>query len=160
MTDVHTPAQRQRNMSAIRSKNTRPEMLIRRGLHARGFRYRLHHKKLAGHPDLVLKQHHAVVFIHGCFWHGHGCPLFRWPATRKEFWKTKILRNKDVDRRAQDDLCRAGWRILTIWECALKGRGKRPLDDVLDQACEWIRSKKDRAEIEGGQGTHSRESSS
>lgn len=149
MTDVHTQSQRQRNMSAIRSKDTRPEMLVRRGLHARGFRYALHHKKLPGHPDLVLRKYRAVIFIHGCFWHGHGCPLFRWPATRREFWKAKILRNREVDRRASAELRDAGWRILTIWECALKGRGKLPFETVMGEASDWIESEEERKDIQG-----------
>jgi DNA mismatch endonuclease (patch repair protein) len=149
MTDVHNQAQRRRNMSAIRSKNTRPEMLIRRGLHARGFRYSLHHRKLPGHPDMVLKKHRAVIFVHGCFWHGHQCPLFRWPASRREFWTAKILRNRAVDARSVEDLRRAGWRILTIWECALKGKGKRELEDVLDRTDAWLRSGRGHMDIEG-----------
>lgn len=149
MTDVHTEAQRRRNMSAIRSKDTRPEMLVRRGLHARGFRYSLHHRKLPGHPDLVLKKHNAVIFVHGCFWHGHDCPLFKWPATREAFWKAKIQRNRVVDREAFEALHQAGWRILTIWECALKGRGRKPLDLVLDEACGWLDSEVGVAEIRG-----------
>jgi DNA mismatch endonuclease (patch repair protein) len=149
MTDVHTKAQRSKNMSAIRSKDTRPEMLIRRGLHQRGFRYSLHHRKLPGHPDLVLKKHNAVVFIHGCFWHGHDCPLFKWPATRAEFWRAKIQRNREVDARAVEELRREGWRVLSIWECALKGRWRRPLEDVLDQTCRWLSSKAGEEEIRG-----------
>jgi DNA mismatch endonuclease (patch repair protein) len=140
MTDVHTPAQRRRNMSAVRSKDTRPEMRIRRGLHRRGFRYRLHHPKLPGHPDLVSRKHRAAVFIHGCFWHGHECPLFRWPASRIDFWRAKILRNREVDQRAVDALRKAGWRVLTVWECALKGGRRRPEDVLLDEIAGWLRS--------------------
>ena len=149
MTDVHTRDQRRRNMSAIRSKDTRPEMLVRRGLHRRGFRYRLHHRKLPGHPDIVLGKYKAVIFVHGCFWHGHECPLFRWPASREEFWKTKIQRNREVDRRALESLRRAGWRVLTIWECALKGRGRRPVEEILDRIGEWLPSESEAAAIEG-----------
>jgi len=149
MTDVHNRAQRHRNMSAIRSKNTQPEMLIRRGLHARGFRYTLHHRKMPGHPDIVLSKHRAVIFIHGCFWHGHECPLFRWPASRADFWKTKILRNRDLDIRAARELERVGWRVLTIWECALRGPGKRPLAEILDQTESWLRSESQRKAIQG-----------
>ena len=127
-------------MSAVRSKDTRPEMLIRRGLHRRGFRYALHHKRLPGHPDIVLKKYNAVVFVHGCFWHGHECPLFRWPSSRAAFWKAKILRNREVDNRAITALLSAGWKVVTIWECALKGREKRPLEEVLDRVEQALRS--------------------
>jgi DNA mismatch endonuclease (patch repair protein) len=152
MTDVHTEAQRRRNMSAVRSKDTHPEMLIRRGLHARGFRYSLHHRKLPGHPDLVLRKYNAVVFIHGCFWHGHDCPLFRWPASRADFWRAKIGRNREVDARSALTLTSGGWRILTIWECALKGPDRRPIEDVLEQAGNWLVSGEATAEIRGAGG--------
>jgi DNA mismatch endonuclease (patch repair protein) len=140
MTDVHTTEQRRRNMAAVRSRNTGPEMLIRRGLHGRGFRYSLHHKKLPGHPDIVLTKYKAVMFVHGCFWHGHGCRLFRWPASRPEFWRAKILRNRQVDAQALAALRAAGWRVLTVWECALKGKDRRPFDEVLDRVETALRS--------------------
>jgi DNA mismatch endonuclease (patch repair protein) len=149
MTDVHTREQRRRNMSAIRSKDTRPEMLIRRGLHGRGYRYSLHHKLLPGHPDIVLRKYKAVVFVHGCFWHGHECRLFRWPATRKDFWRSKILRNREVDSAATSDLLSAGWRIVTVWECALKGPNKRPVDAVLDSIESILESDTVHEEIAG-----------
>ena len=122
MTDVHSPERRSNNMRAIRSKNTAPEIQIRKLLFTLGFRYRLHVRGMPGKPDLVLAKHRIVVFVHGCFWHGHGCYLFRLPQTRPEFWKTKIEQNRLRDVRDVDALVKAGWRVITVWECAVKGR--------------------------------------
>jgi DNA mismatch endonuclease (patch repair protein) len=121
MTDVHTPATRSYNMSQIKGKNTKPEMLVRQYLHAQGLRYRLHTKDLPGKPDLVLPKYKTVVFVHGCFWHKHdGCRYFVIPKTRTEFWMNKIGRNVANDIRQQQELAAAGWRVLTVWECELK----------------------------------------
>lgn len=125
-------------MSGIRGKNTHPEMLIRKGLHARGFRYRLHDSTLPGKPDMVFRERSAVIFVNGCFWHGHNCHLFRWPSSRAEFWKQKILRNRKKDAETTRVLNMNGWRILTIWECALKGRSKYPVNDVIESAAKWL----------------------
>lgn len=127
-------------MSGIRSKNTKPEILIRSGLHRRGFRYRLHDKKLSGKPDLVLPKYNAVIFVHGCFWHGHDCHLFKWPKTRKQFWKNKIERNREVDRKAVERLRAEGWRVATVWECALKGKSRLEPMAVLDRLSRWLSS--------------------
>lgn len=126
-------------MSGIRGKNTKPELLIRKALHARGFRYRLH-CDLPGKPDICLPKHRAVIFVHGCFWHGHDCHLFKWPSTRPEFWRDKIERNRAVDAAAEAALGEGGWRVAVVWECALKGRARRPLDQVADKLDLWIRS--------------------
>ena len=139
MADVVDPATRSRMMSGIRGKNTKPELLIRKALHARGFRYRLH-CDLPGKPDICLPKHRAVVFVHGCFWHGHDCHLFKWPSTRPEFWRAKIERNRAVDAAAEKALEEAGWRVAVVWECALKGRLRRPLDQVADKLDLWVRS--------------------
>ncbi len=136
-------------MSAIRGVDTRPEMQIRRGLHARGFRYRLHDHKLPGTPDIVLSKHHAVIFVNGCFWHGHGCPLFRWPATREEFWRAKITGNMERDPVNEAMPRPGGWRSATIWECPLKGRGKLPADAVIDSLSDWLCSDGQRLTLEG-----------
>ena len=138
MADVVDQKTRSRMMSGIRSKNTKPELLIRKGLHARGFRFRLHGKRLPGKPDLVLPAFSAVIFVHGCFWHGHDCHLFKWPKTRRAFWRTKILRNQAKDAESCAYLKKDGWYILTIWECALKGRTRRPLEQVLDSTADWL----------------------
>jgi DNA mismatch endonuclease (patch repair protein) len=140
MTDVLTAAQRQLNMSRIRGRDTKPEMLMRQGLHARGLRYRLHDRKLPGRPDLVFPRHGAVVFVHGCFWHAHGCALSKLPATRQEFWKKKLEGNAARDRRAIDALREDGWRVLVIWECALRGPGRRIEDAVMAAVASGIRS--------------------
>jgi DNA mismatch endonuclease, patch repair protein len=139
MTDVLTAAQRQLNMSRIRGRDTKPEMLVRQGLHARGLRYRLHDRKLPGRPDLVFPRHGAVVFVHGCFWHAHGCALSKLPATRQEFWKQKLEGNAARDRRAIEVLQAAGWRVLVIWECALRGPERLSDEAVLDSAADYIR---------------------
>jgi DNA mismatch endonuclease (patch repair protein) len=139
MADVHSPETRSRNMSAIKGKDTKPEMLIRRGLHAHGFRYRLHDNRLPGKPDLVLPKYNAVILIHGCFWHCHKCGIFRWPKTRTELWRKKIEANAERDQRQLNEL-HHDWemRSLVVWECALKGKQKRPMDEVVDLVDCWL----------------------
>ena len=127
-------------MAAIRGKDTKPELMVRRGLHAKGFRYRLQGRGLPGRPDLVLPKYHAVIFVHGCFWHRHDCPLFRWPQTRQDFWRDKINGNARRDGEAVGLLLDVGWRVGIVWECALKGRGKRPLPEVIDSLSLWLSS--------------------
>lgn len=133
MTDVLTPEQRKLNMSRIRGRDTKPEMLVRRGLHARGLRYRLHDRSLPGRPDLVLRKYHTAVFIHGCFWHAHRCALSKLPTSRQDFWKQKLEGNKARDRKAIELLRSSGWRVVVIWECAIRGAGRDSLDSVLDR---------------------------
>jgi DNA mismatch endonuclease, patch repair protein len=119
--DVQNKATRSYNMSCIRAKNTRPEMLVRKFLHAQGFRYTLHNKKLPGKPDIVLPKHKTIIFIHGCFWHGHkNCKFFVVPKTRTEWWLNKINSNIANDTRAVKALKKEGWRIIHLWECDLK----------------------------------------
>jgi DNA mismatch endonuclease (patch repair protein) len=149
MTDIVTSSVRSRMMAGIRATNTRPEIVVRHGLHRHGFRYRLHASGLPGKPDVVLTRHHAVVLVNGCFWHGHHCHLFRWPHSRKDFWKKKITRNRCRDTEVREALSQAGWRVLVIWECAIKGREKRPINDVLDEAADWIRKGGQWHEIRG-----------
>jgi DNA mismatch endonuclease (patch repair protein) len=121
MADVHNKETRSYNMSRIRSKDTKPEMLVRRFLHKNGFRYRLHVKKLPGKPDIVLPKYKTVIFIHGCFWHGHeGCKYYVVPKTRTEWWLNKINGNINNDSAAENNLRTAGWKIIKIWECELK----------------------------------------
>lgn len=117
--DVLTGEQRRLNMSRIRSKDTKPEMLVRRGLHRRGLRFRLHDRNLPGTPDLVLPRYRTVIMVQGCFWHGHDCPGSRVPSTRPEFWKSKIARTRERDLTGKGLLTAAGWRALEIWECEL-----------------------------------------
>jgi DNA mismatch endonuclease, patch repair protein len=144
-------------MSGIRGKNTRPELLIRKGLHARGFRFRLHDSRLPGKPDLVLPKYNAVIFVHGCFWHGHDCHLFKWPKSRREFWRTKITRNRAKDADSYARLKEADWYILTIWECALKGRTRRPLEKVLAIAADWLVYGQNDRQIRGTRESHVRQ---
>jgi DNA mismatch endonuclease (patch repair protein) len=149
LADVVTKEKRSAMMGAIRGRNTRPEMAVRQGLHSLGFRYRLHDKKIAGKPDLVLPRYNAVIFVHGCFWHRHDCHLFKWPQTRQEFWKEKINGNIKRDTRNLEKLKKEGWRILTVWECALKGKHKLGTDDLLTQVTEWLLSDTNLGTIEG-----------
>lgn len=129
---------RSRNMRAVRGTNTRPEMLVRRGLHRRGLRFRLHRRDLPGCPDIVLPRHRAVVFVHGCFWHRHeGCRYATTPATRREFWQNKFTANFERDRRALEGLRAAGWRVAVVWECALKGDRLEP---TIEATGAWILS--------------------
>jgi DNA mismatch endonuclease (patch repair protein) len=140
MVDVLTPEQRRHNMSRIRGKDTKPELLLRRRLHAMGFRFRLHRKDLPGRPDLVFAGRRAVIFVHGCFWHGHGCSLCKMPATRPEFWQTKIDGNRARDKRAIGALAEAGWRVLIMWECALRGPTRLPVSEAVGSCAEFLRS--------------------
>lgn len=137
-------------MAAIKGSNTKPELAIRKALHAAGLRYRLHAKKLPGKPDLVFPRHRAVVFVHGCFWHQHDCHLFVWPATRQDFWREKIHRNVVNDDKAAVALLATGWRVATVWECALKGRTRRNFTEAMQQLIDWIKSDEQTITIRGG----------
>ena len=141
MVDVLTPEQRRYNMSRIRGGNTKPELLIRKALHARGFRYRLHRRDLPGRPDVVLPRYHAVIFIHGCFWHGHSCHLVKRPATREAFWREKLGNNAARDKDVIASLQAAGWKAAIIWECALRGTSKQPLDVVMRRIVRYIKGR-------------------
>jgi DNA mismatch endonuclease, patch repair protein len=118
--DTRTPDQRSRIMRSVGSKDTGPEMIVRRLIHRMGFRYRLHQKSLPGSPDLVLKKHHSIIFIHGCFWHGHSCSKGRLPKSRLDFWVPKIKKNRSRDARSLRLLRADGWRVLTVWQCEKK----------------------------------------
>ena len=138
MPDTLTRLQRHNCMSRIRGKNTKPEILVRRGLHARGFRFRLQDKKLPGRPDIVLPKYGVVIMVNGCFWHGHkGCRYAIKPKTNVEFWKTKIARNRHRDEVTNAHLEALGWHVITVWECEL--RGKSILASRLDALAEEIR---------------------
>ncbi|WP_277877487.1 very short patch repair endonuclease [Stenotrophomonas maltophilia] len=133
MVDSLTPEQRSAQMSRIRGSNTKLEVLVRKGLHARGLRYRLGGAKLLGRPDIVLPKYRTVVFVHGCFWHGHDCPLYRLPKTRPEFWQAKIDSNKSRDARVQRELRAAGWKVIELWECEVRGQDQVAIDRTLDR---------------------------
>jgi len=117
MADIVSKKKRSQMMAGIKGKNTKPEVAIRKALFSKGYRYRLHKKSLPGKPDLVLAKYNTVIFIHGCFWHRHGCHLFKWPSTRPEFWKDKINGNKARDLKHFKELSELKWRVLVIWEC-------------------------------------------
>ncbi len=125
-------------MSGIRAGNTRPELLVRKALHARGLRYRLHASGLPGKPDMVLPKHRTAIFIHGCFWHGHDCPLFRMPGTRQEFWEAKIGRNMARDQEVSREIAKAGWRQATVWECAIRGRNRIGIEETVNRILAWL----------------------
>jgi len=135
MTDVHDQETRSFNMSRIRSKDTKPEIIVRQFLFREGYRYRLHDKKLPGKPDLVLRKYKTVIFVHGCFWHGHeGCKYFVVPKTRTEWWLNKINRNKQLDSENIKKLKANGWKIITIFECGLKdGKTEKTLNYITKQ---------------------------
>ena len=121
MADVHNKATRSFNMSRIKGKNTKPEMQVRKFLHANGYRYKLHDKKLPGKPDIVLPKYRTVIFVHGCFWHGHtNCKYFVVPKARTQWWTDKINRNKANDEKAIKALKKDGWKVIMVWECKLK----------------------------------------
>ena len=153
--DIVDSQTRSRMMSGIRGQDTQPEMTLRTGLHRLGFRYRLgsayrwRGKKLQGKPDLVFPKYRAVIQVNGCFWHRHDCHLFKWPTTRREFWREKLNANAKRDRRNQEALEELGWRVLTIWECALKGKTRRSTNEVIQTAANWIQFDTVSASIEG-----------
>ena len=125
-------------MGGIRARNTRPEMRLRRALHALGFRFRLHAKGLPGKPDLVLRKHSAVIFVHGCFWHRHrDCRLASTPASNREFWDDKFAKNVERDRQAVEALQNKGWRVATVWECGLR---RKDTAILLEQTRQWLLS--------------------
>lgn len=129
MTDVHEPEVRSYNMSRIRGKDTKPELIVRKYLFKKGFRYRLHVKGLPGKPDIVLPKYKTVIFVNGCFWHGHkGCSYFVLPQTRTEWWLQKIKTTTARDKAAEMALQVMGWKIILLWECELKPAGR---DDTL-----------------------------
>jgi DNA mismatch endonuclease (patch repair protein) len=147
--DVVDRATRSRMMAGIRRRNTRIEIAIRKAMHARGFRFRVDDRRLPGRPDMVLPKWHAVVLIHGCFWHAHDCGLCRIPSTRPEFWRDKLVGNAERDARNQLALQGQGWRVATVWECALRGRGEKATSDVADSLAEWLRGHSALLDIRG-----------
>ena len=146
MADIVDRETRSRMMRGIRGANTKPEMNVRRRLHAAGFRYGLHRKDLPGRPDLVMPRHDAVVFVHGCYWHRHtGCRLATTPSTRTDFWMTKFAANRERDRRNISDLRDWGWRVAVVWEC--KVRTNSGADSAASALIEWLLSNEQFIEI-------------
>ncbi len=149
MTDVVDAATRSRMMSGIRGKDTKPEMAVRRALFSKGFRYRLHRRDLPGVPDVVLPPRRVAIFVHGCFWHQHeGCSNAKLPSTRPEFWKTKLEGNVARDKRAREALLALGWRVLVVWECAVRDR--EVLSALPESLARWISGVSATGEISGG----------
>ncbi|MEH6585214.1 MAG: very short patch repair endonuclease [Halioglobus sp.] len=146
---------RSRMMSGIKGRNTKPELILRSGLQRLGFRHRLGEtyfrqgRLLPGRPDLVFPKYRAVIQVNGCFWHRHDCHLFKWPETRAGFWRKKLSDNAARDARNQIDLESDGWRVLTVWECALKGRSRRGLSEVINTAANWLQFDSLSSEISG-----------
>ena len=132
MADIVSKAKRSEMMSGIRGKDTKPELLIRRGLHARGYRYQLHGRDLPGRPDIVLPKYRTAIFVNGCFWHGHNCRLFKWPKTRAEFWRQKIYGNILRDENNLRRLIESQWRPYIVWECSVKGAPALVADALAD----------------------------
>lgn len=148
VTDIVSPAKRSQMMSGIRGSDTGPEIRVRRLLHRRGYRFRLHRKDLPGSPDLVLPRRRAVVFVHGCFWHFHaGCRLAKIPGTREQFWRTKLLGNRARDAAAEEALRVAGWRVLIVWECWL--RACRDDEAASEALVTWMESGQSSGEFSG-----------
>lgn len=146
--DIVTGQVRSRMMSGIRGKNTRPEIIVRKLLFAAGFRFRLHRRDLPGAPDIVMSGRRVAVFVHGCFWHRHeGCRFAKLPATRLEYWKDKLEGNAERDSRAIDALLYLGWRVLVVWECAVRERSTSSV--LQNNLSGWINGKAVRGEISG-----------
>lgn len=152
MADTVSRQVRTAMMSGIKSKNTKPEMLIRLGLHARGFRYKLHDPSLPGRPDLVFPKYRAIILVNGCFWHMHECALFKLPATRTEFWREKLESNQARDSKNIHRYLALGWRVMVIWECALKGRRRIETKVVLNRCASWLVSDVQLLSLEGEDG--------
>jgi len=134
LADVHDKAARSRNMAAIKSKNTRPELIVRRGLHKRGLRFRLYRRDLPGCPDLVFPAKRVIIFVHGCFWHAHaGCRYYKVPQTDAKRWREKLEGNSARDTRNQAALRAAGWRVIVLWECELREGAERRLDALAEE---------------------------
>lgn len=142
--DRVTPEQRSKMMAAVRSKDTKPELLVRRELHARGYRFRLHRRDLPGTPDIVFPSRKSAIFVNGCFWHGHECHAGALPATRRAFWEAKIGRNKDRDAKSRGELEAAGWSVLVVWECDLR----QP--DAVDRIASWLDANRTRGPSRNG----------
>jgi DNA mismatch endonuclease, patch repair protein len=152
MADVVSPDVRSRMMAGIKGRNTKPELLVRSGLHSRGVRFRLHRRDVTGVPDLLFPRYRAALFVHGCFWHQHDCHLFKWPSSRPEFWRQKLGANKGRDLDVIRQLRTEGWRVAIVWECAVKGREKRPLGEVVDLCESWLKSNEPLLEVGAREG--------
>lgn len=148
MVDIVDTVTRSRIMSAIQGKNTKPELLVRSLLHRQGFRFRLNVRDLPGTPDIVFPRFRAVIFVNGCFWHGHDCSFFKLPKTRTEFWRSKIEGNRANDHLAAMALFAEGWRVCVVWECALRGKNKN-VEEAIGKIGAWLQGNQTFIEIRG-----------
>jgi len=155
MADIVDKKTRSRIMSGIRGKDTKPELHIRSALHRGGFRFRVHYEKLPGKPDIALPKYRALILIHGCFWHGHDCHLFKWPRTNIGFWRRKIKGNISRDRRHLALYEQSGWRTLIIWECALKSPRGLDTTQLPIYIANWIMGQEIYSEIPSPKNIHS-----
>ncbi len=153
MPDVVSAQQRSIMMSGIKRRDTKPELLIRSELHRLGFRFRLDDRALPGRPDIVLPKYKAAIFINGCFWHVHDCHLFKWPQSKKVFWREKLGQNQIRDIANIKRLEEQDWRVLIIWECALKGKYSLKLPELIKRVSLWITQNKPSAVISGSKNT-------
>lgn len=144
MVDIVDKSTRSRMMASIKGRDTKPETILRKALHRRGLRYRLHASKLPGRPDIVLPRHRAAILVHGCFWHRHGCRLTATPASNPDFWQAKFAGTIERDARQARQLAELGWRVATVWECALRDDGP---DVVADAVAAWLASTDARIDI-------------
>ena len=140
-------------MASFSGKDTKPELWLRKALYRKGYRYRIHDKSLSGKPDIVFRRFNAVVFVHGCFWHGHNCPLFRMPSSNEQYRKEKINSNRRRDTKVNSQLLEKGWRILTVWECSLKGNAKMNFDNLISAIEDWLCCESNFLEIREGYDT-------
>ena len=141
LVDIVSIEKRSQMMAGIKAKNTKPEILVQKILHASGFRFRLHGKTFPGKPDIVLPKHKSVIFVQGCFWHGHQmCPVFRLPKSRTDFWQEKIEGNRLRDERSRGELIRHGWKVIYVWECAVKGRTRMCGEQLKNDISKAVRS--------------------
>lgn len=148
MAEKKAPLTRSQMMARIRSADTKPELVLRKALHANGYRFRLHLRSLPGCPDMVMRKYRCAIFVHGCFWHGHeGCENFRIPKTRPEFWAAKIEANRDRDKGAVDALLSSGWRVLVVWECATRSL---QVDKLINTITAWLQGPETSAELTAG----------
>ena len=136
--DIFTQEKRSEIMSAVKGKDTKPEVMLRKALFSKGLRYSFHTKSIEGKPDIYLKKYNAVIFFHGCFWHGHNCKAGASPKTRTEFWKSKVESNKDRDSRIINSLKDKGFRVMIVLGCSLKGKGKSRFECVVNKIIEWL----------------------
>ncbi|KAA1054426.1 very short patch repair endonuclease [Azospirillum brasilense] len=145
--DIVDRQTRSKIMASVGQKDTGAELLLRKALHKTGLRYKLHVRSLPGSPDLVFPRFHAVVFVHGCYWHSHGCYRSTVPKSRREFWTEKFRTNRSRDEKNTQALLEKGWRVLVVWECALLGRNALPLDEVTDGVRRWLDSSDPQGQI-------------